>query len=46
MSRNRRAEERCALAARTAQWCFDQAESWGHGRFGEGMVYLLWVIAA
>ena len=45
MSRNRRAEERCALADRVARWCYDQTESWGHGRFGEGMAYLLWAIA-
>ena len=41
MSRNLCAKERCALAGRVAQWCFDQTESWGHGRFGEGMAYLL-----
>ena len=46
MSGNLRAEERCALADRVARWCYDQTESWGHGRFGEGMAYLLWAIAA
>lgn len=40
------AEQRLNLINRTAQWCFDQTESWGHGRFGEGMAYLLWAIAA
>ena len=40
------AQERLDLVNRTAQWCFDQTESWGHGRFGEGMAYLLWAIAA
>ncbi len=40
------AEERCALADRVARWCYDQTESWGHGRFGEGLAYLLWAIAA
>ena len=46
MSGNLRAEERCALADRVARWCYDQTESWGHGRFGEGVAYLLWAIAA
>ena len=46
MSRNLCAEERCALADRVARWCYDQAESWGHGRFGEGLAYLLWAIVA
>lgn len=40
------AQERMDLINRTAQWCYDQTESWGHGRFGEGMAYLLWAIAA
>ena len=40
------AQERLELVNRTAQWCFDQTECWGHGRFGEGMAYLLWAIAA
>ena len=40
------AQERLDLVNRTAQWCFDQTESWGHGRFGEGMAYLLLAIAA
>ncbi|NLE61968.1 MAG: hypothetical protein GX616_26735 [Planctomycetes bacterium] len=40
------AQERVDLITRTAQWCYDQTESWGHGRFGEGMAYLLWAIAA
>lgn len=40
------AQKRVALIARTAQWCYDQTESWGHGRFGEGMAYLLWAIAS
>ncbi|HPT26854.1 MAG TPA: hypothetical protein PLZ95_10580 [Bryobacteraceae bacterium] len=39
-------QERLDLVNRTAQWCYDQTESWGHGRFGEGMAYLLWAIAA
>ena len=39
-------EQRLDLINRTAQWCYDQTESWGHGRFGEGMAYLLWAIAA
>ena len=39
-------EQRLDLINRTAQWCFDQTESWGHSRFGEGMAYLLWAIAA
>ena len=38
------AQERLDLVNRTAQWCYDQTESWGHGRFGEGMAYLLWAI--
>ena len=38
------AQERCALADRVARWCYDQTESWGHGRFGEGLAYLLWAI--
>jgi hypothetical protein len=38
--------KRCNLAARVAQWCYDQTESWGHGRFGEGLAYLLWAIVA
>lgn len=46
MSRNLCAEERCALAGRVARWCCDETESWGHGRFGEGMAYLLWAIIA
>ena len=46
MSRNLCAEERCALAGRVARWCHDQTESWGHGRFGEGLAYLLWAIVA
>ena len=46
MSGNLRAKERCALADRVARWCYDQTESWGHGRFGEGMAYLLWAIIA
>ena len=46
MSRNFCAEERCALADRVARWCYDSTESWGHGRFGEGMAYLLWAIVA
>ena len=40
------AQERLDLVNRTAQWCYDQTESWGHGRFGEGLAYLLWAIAA
>lgn len=40
------AQERLDLINRTAQWCYDQTQSWGHGRFGEGMAYLLWAIAA
>ena len=40
------AKERLDLVSRTAQWCYDQTESWGHGRFGEGLAYLLWAIAA
>ena len=40
------AEHRLDLVNRTAQWCYDQTESWGHGRFGEGMAYLLGSIAA
>ena len=40
------AQERCALADRVARWCYDQTESWGHGRFGEGIAYLLWAIVA
>ena len=39
-------KQRLDLIARTAQWCYDQTESWGHGRFGEGLAYLLWAIAA
>ena len=46
MSGNLRAEERCVLADRVARWCYDETESWGHGRFGEGMAYLLWAIVA
>ena len=46
MSRNFCAEERCALADRVARWCYDSTESWGHGRFGEGLAYLLWAIIA
>ena len=46
MSGNLRAEERCALADRVARWCYDETESWGDGRFGEGMAYLLWAIVA
>ena len=46
MSRNLCAEERCALADRVARWCCDETESWGHGRFGEGLAYLFWAIAA
>ncbi len=34
------------LISRTARWCYDQTESWGHGHFGEGLAYLLWAIAA
>lgn len=40
------AQERLDLITRTARWCYDQTESWGHGRFGEGMAYLLWAIAS
>ena len=40
------AHERLDLVNRTAQWCYDQTESWGHGRFGEGMAYLMWAIVA
>ncbi len=40
------AQERLDLVNRTAQWCFDQTEGWGHDRFGEGVAYLLWAIAA
>lgn len=40
------AQARLDLVTRTAQWCYDQTESWGHGRFGEGIAYLLWAIAA
>ena len=40
------AQERLELITRTAQWCYDQTECWGHGRFGEGLAYLLWAIAA
>ena len=40
------AQQRLDLINRTAQWCYDQTESWGHGRFGEGVAYLLWAIAA
>ena len=40
------AQERLNLISRTAQLCYDQTQSWGHGRFGEGMAYLLWAIAA
>ena len=40
------AQERLDLITRTARWCYDQTESWGHGRFGEGVAYLLWAIAA
>lgn len=39
-------QQRLDLINRTAQWCYDQTETWGHGRFGEGMAYLLWAIAA
>lgn len=39
-------QERLDLINRTAQWCYEQTESWGHGRFGEGMAYLLWAIAS
>jgi len=39
-------EQRISLINRVAQWCYDQTESWGHGRFGEGVAYLLWAIAA
>lgn len=39
-------KQRLDLIARTAQWCYDQTESWGHGRFGEGLAYLLWAVAA
>ena len=39
-------KQRLDLINRMAQWCYDQTESWGHGRFGEGMAYLLWAIAA
>lgn len=39
-------QERLDLINRTAQSCYDQTESWGHGRFGEGMAYLLWAIAS
>ena len=46
MSGNLRAEERCVLADRVARWCYDETESWGDGRFGEGMAYLLWAIVA
>ena len=40
------AQERVDLITRTAQWCYAQTESWGHGKFGEGLAYLLWAIAA
>lgn len=46
MSRNFCAEERCTLADRAARWCYDRTESWGNGRFGEGLAYLLWAIVA
>ena len=46
MSKNCSADERCALADRVARWCCDETESWGHGRFGEGLAYLLWAIVA
>lgn len=39
-------KQRLDLITRTAQLCYDQTESWGHGRFGEGLAYLLWAIAA
>ena len=40
------AEQRLDLINRVARWCYDQTQSWGHGRFGEGMAYLLWAIAS
>jgi hypothetical protein len=40
------AERRIDLINRTAKWCYDQTESWGHGRFGEGLAYLIWAMAA
>lgn len=46
MSKNCSAEDRCALADRVARWCYDQTESWGHGRIGEGLAYLLWAIVS
>ena len=40
------AQERLELITRTAQWCYDRTECWGHGRLGEGLAYLFWAIAA
>ena len=40
------AQERVDLITRTAQWCYDRTECWGHGRLGEGLAYLFWAIAA
>ena len=38
------AAQRCDLAARTAQWCFDRTTNWEHDHIGEGLAYLLWSI--
>ena len=39
-------KQRLDLINRVAKWCYDQTESWGHGRTGEGLSYLFWAIAA
>ena len=38
-------EERCALIARVATWCFDNTESWEHNHIGEALAYLFWAIS-
>ena len=37
-------EQRCDLANRVAQWCFDNTNSWEQDNIGTGLAYLLWSI--
>ena len=43
---NMTAQKRCDLINRTAQWCFDQTESWEHKNIGTGLAYLFWAISS
>lgn len=42
---NMKAEERCALVNRVAEWVQDNTECWREQNIGVGLAYLFWAIA-